>query len=118
MLSVSVILSWKCFSCVVMLCIFAQQEIGLFWGGLRTLESSHCVVQLLEPETAISQGCVLDEFDCPLLKMVNLFRVIPSSSVCTAVSVVHKCTNTCERAASAVVEGCDISVNRLVFVCA
>ena len=45
--------------------------------------------------------------------------LIPSSSVSTAVSVVHKCTKTCsfvEKTASAVVEGCDTSVNRLVFV--
>ena len=50
--------------------------------------------------------------------MVDFLCVIPSSSVCTAVSVVHKCTTTClfvEITASAVVEGCDTSVNRLVF---
>eukprot|EP00731_Ephydatia_muelleri_P034720 Em0073g17a len=47
------------------------------------------------------------KFDCPLLTMVD-FCVIPSSSVCAAVSVVHKCTTTCsfvEKTASAVVEG-------------
>ena len=99
--------------------VFTQQEIGLFWGGFRTGESSYYIIQLLEPETAIPQGCILDEFDCPLLTMVDFFCVIPSSSVCTAVSVVHKCTRTCsfvEKTASAVVEGCDTSVNRLVFV--
>ena len=50
--------------------------------------------------------------------MVDFFCVTPSSSVCTAVSVVQ-CTMTClfvEKTASAVVEGCDTSVNRLVFV--
>ena len=62
---------------------------------------------------------ILDEFDCPLLTMVDsFFCVIPSSSVSAAVLVVHKCTTTCsfvEKTASAVVEGCDTSVNRLVF---
>ena len=101
--------------------VFTQQEIGLFWGGFRTGESSYCIIQLLEPETAIPQGCILDEFDCPLLTMVDFFCVIPSTSVCTAVctavSVVHKCTTTCfEKTASAVVEGCDSSINSLVFV--
>ncbi|KAL5468894.1 hypothetical protein EMCRGX_G030040 [Ephydatia muelleri] len=97
----------------------SSQEIGLLSGGFRTGESSYCIIQLLEPETAISQGCILDEFDCPLLTMVDFFCVIPSSSVCAAVSVVHKCTTTCsfvEKTASAVVEECDTSVNRLVFV--
>ena len=75
--------------------VFTQQEIGLLWGGFRTGESSYCIIQLLEPETAIPQGCILDEFDCPLLTMVGFFCVIPSSSVCAAVSVVHKCTTTC-----------------------
>ena len=99
--------------------VFTQQEIGLLWRGFRTGESSYCIIQLLEPEAAIPQGCILDEFDCPLLTMVDFFCVIPSSSVCAAVSVVHKCTTTCsfvEKTASAVVEGCDTSVNRLVFV--
>ena len=49
-------------------------------------------VQVLEPETAIPPGSILDEFDCPLLTMVDFFRVISSSPVCAAVSVVHKCT--------------------------
>ena len=96
--------------------MFTQQEIGLFWGGFRTSESSYCTVQVLEPEAAIPQGCILDEFDCPLLIMVDFFHVIP---VCAAVSVVHKCTTTCsfvEKTASVVVEGCDTSINRLVFV--
>ena len=51
--------------------------------------------------------------------MVDFICVIPSSSVCAAVSVVHKCTTTCsfvEKTASVVVEWCDTSVNRLVFV--
>eukprot|EP00731_Ephydatia_muelleri_P014299 Em0008g19a len=65
------------------------------WGGFRTGESSYCIIQLLEPETAIPQGCILYEFDCPLLTMVDFFCVIPSSSVYVAVSVVHKCTTTC-----------------------
>ena len=84
---------------------FTQQEIGLFWGGFRTGESSYCIIQLLEPETAIPQGCILDEFDCPLLTMVD-FCVIPSSSVCTAVfsgpqvqlwlkGVIHPSTDLC-----------------------
>ena len=53
--------------------VFTQQEIGLLWGGFQTGESSYCIIQLLEPETAISQGCLLDEFDCPLLTMVDFF---------------------------------------------
>ena len=57
--------------------VFTQQEIGLFWGGFPTGESSYCIIQLLEPETAIPQGCILDEFDCPLLTMVDFFYVIP-----------------------------------------
>eukprot|EP00731_Ephydatia_muelleri_P026681 Em0018g781a len=88
-------------------------------GRFRTFESSYCTVQVLEPEKAIPQGCILYEFDCPLLTMVDFFHVIPSSSVCAAVSVVHKCTTTCsfvEKTASVVVEGCDTSINRLVFV--
>ena len=40
--------------------VFTQQDIGLFWGGFRTGESSYCIIQLLEPETAIPQGCILD----------------------------------------------------------
>ena len=119
MFCVWVVLS-DCVIYVLVLCVcvcdtvhvFTQQEIGLLWGGFRTGESSYCIIQLLEPETAISQGCILDEFDCPLLTMVD-FCVIPSSSVCAAVSVVHKCTTTCsfvEKTASAVVEGCDTSV--------
>ncbi|KAL5474465.1 hypothetical protein EMCRGX_G026415 [Ephydatia muelleri] len=38
----------------------SSQDIGLFWGGFRTGESSYCIIQLLEPETAIPQGCILD----------------------------------------------------------
>ena len=38
--------------------VFTQQEIGLFWGGFRSGESSYCIIQLLEPETAIPQGCI------------------------------------------------------------
>ena len=97
--------------------VFTQQEIGLFWGGFRTSESSYCVVQIVvEPDAVIPQ---LDEFDCPLLTMVDFFRVIPSTSVRTAVSVVHKCSTTCsfvEKTTPAVIEGCDSTVNRLVFV--
>ena len=107
---------WFCVFVCDTVHVFTQQEIGLFWGGFPTGESSYCIIQLLEPETAIPQGCILDEFDCPLLTMVDFFYVIP---VYTAVSVVHKCTTTCsfvEKTASAVVEGCDTSVNRLVFV--
>ncbi|KAL5471430.1 hypothetical protein EMCRGX_G029548 [Ephydatia muelleri] len=52
-----------------------RQEIGLFWGGFQTGESSYCTVQVLDPETAIPQGCILDEFDCPLLTMVDFFHV-------------------------------------------
>ena len=113
----------ECVIYVLVLCVCVGDTVHVLnWstlGGFRTGESSYCIIQLLEPETAIPQGCILDEFDCPLLTVVDFFYVIPSSSFCAAVSVVHKCTTTCsfvEKTASAVVEGCDTSVNRLVFV--
>ena len=60
---------YDCVIYVLVLCVcvcdtvhvFTQQEIGLLWRGFRTGESSYCIIQLLEPETAISQGCILDE---------------------------------------------------------
>ena len=106
-----------CCLCVI-LCVYTAGNWSIL-GRFRTFESSYCTVQVLEPEKAIPQGCILYEFDCPLLTMVDFFHVIPSSSVCAAVSVVHKCTTTCsfvEKTASVVVEGCDTSINRLVFV--
>ena len=96
--------------------VFTQQEIGLFWEVSELVK-----VPTVLSSFSIPQGCILDEFGCPLLTMVDFFCVIPSTSVCTAVcttvSVVHKCTTTCfEKTASAVVEGCDSSINSLVLV--
>eukprot|EP00731_Ephydatia_muelleri_P033385 Em0028g60a len=61
----------------------------------------------LNQKQLFHKAVYLMKYDCPLLTMVD-FCVIPSSSVCAAVSVVHKCTTTCsfvEKTASAVVEG-------------
>ena len=64
--------------------VFTQQEIGLFRGGFRTGESFYCIIQPLEPETAIPQGCihVLDEFDCPLWTSSVSFLHLLSAQMC------------------------------------
>ena len=57
--------------CVCCVCVVLRKSqtdfytARLFWGGFQTSESSYCTVQVLEPETTIPQGCILDEFDCP-----------------------------------------------------
>ena len=59
--------------CGVCVCVVLRKSQTDFYtagnwsilGRFQTSESSYCTVQVLEPETTIPQGCILDEFDCP-----------------------------------------------------
>ena len=111
---------WFCVFVCVILCMCLHSRKLVYSGEVSELVKVPTVLSsFLNQKQLFHKAVYLMKFDCPLLTMVDFFCVIPSSSVCAAVSVVHKCTTTCsfvEKTASAVVEGCDTSVNRLVFV--
>ena len=38
---------------------------------------------------------ILTEFDCPLLNLTTNIFVLPTSSICSSISIAHLCSHTC-----------------------
>jgi len=57
-------------------------------------QTSYCIVQMYEPMDNFGIP-ILNEFDCPLFSLTNLFRCVVSNSILQSVSIIHECTSSC-----------------------
>ena len=55
---------------------------------------SYCVIQLFESVDTFGTQ-VINEYDCPLLSLICLFRCVLPHSIIQSVCIVHECTPTC-----------------------
>eukprot|EP00731_Ephydatia_muelleri_P026621 Em0018g721a len=99
-------------------CIYQQGTLRKL--STAALELGAIKMTIPEHDTILLSQAIAS---CTLLippSLKSSTRVTISAAIYgSAVSVVHKCTTTCsfvEKTASVVVEGCDTSINRLVFV--
>ena len=51
---------------------------------------SYCVIQLFELVDTFGTQ-VINEYDCPLLSLICLFRCVSPHSIIQSVSIVHEC---------------------------
>ena len=77
---------------------FMQIDFGLLAACFHVRRerkgASYCIVQLYEPMDTFGIP-VINEFDCPLLSLTNLFRCVLSYTISQSVSVIHECTPSC-----------------------
>ena len=53
------------------------------------------MVQHMDPHMVASGQPCLNQFDCPLLTLTKVIRVLFPAAIVRAISVVHQCTSTC-----------------------
>ncbi len=58
-------------------------------------KKAYCILQLFEKVEANSQD-VLNDRDCPLLLLLNILILVPSTSVVSDVSIAHECGSECK----------------------
>lgn len=73
-----------------------QVEYGILIAlvALQRLPQRYCIIQKLEP-VSLNDEQIVNDFDCPVLSLLNDFYAISPDCVLTPVSVVHQCTHTC-----------------------
>ena len=69
-------------------------EVGILLSCFQSNSTRYCIVQHMDREMASGQPC-LNEFDCPLLTLTTVLRVLSPTVIVRAVSVIHQCTSTC-----------------------
>ena len=69
-------------------------QVGVFLSCFQSNEKCYCIVRHLEP-LMVGTTPQLNQFDCPLLTLTNILRVLPSVNNFCSVSVVHQCSTTC-----------------------
>ena len=69
-------------------------EVGILVSCFESNSTRYCVVQHMDREMASGQPSH-NEFDCPLLTLTKVLRVLSSTAIVRAISVVHQCTSTC-----------------------
>ena len=67
----------------LMACFAQTKELG-----------EYCIIQRYERVLCGDQQ-LTNEKECPLLFRVKVLAVIPASAICTAVSIVHECGQSC-----------------------
>jgi len=67
----------------LMACFAQTKELG-----------EYCIIQRYERVLCGDQQ-LTNEKECPLLFRVKVLAVIPASAICTAVSIVHECDQSC-----------------------
>ena len=73
-------------------------EVGILVSCFESNSNRYCVVQHMDREMASGQPSH-NEFDCPLLTLTKVLRVLSSTAIVCAISVVndeavHQCTST------------------------
>ena len=56
--------------------------------------SRYCFIQVFEPMDSLGTT-MLNEYECPLYSLTNLFRCVPSDCIKHSVSLLHECTPSC-----------------------
>ena len=110
--------SLLCICLVYVLCI--QRKYGYLLSCFRVIETreDYCLVQWMSPLCDPVGHQVTNEFECPLFSLSCVFVVLPASKVCSYLSFVHECTNTCvftEDVVPVEVEREACSTRRLIF---
>ena len=99
--------------------VFSPQEndIGYLVGCFHAVQGSYCIVRPFQ-YMDVGGEAISNEFDCPIVTVTDLIYCISSVTVCSAISVVHKCTASCvfnTNMASRRVEHEDILLPQLLY---
>ena len=70
-------------------------EVGILLSCFESNSTRYCMVQHMDPHMVASGQPCLNQFDCPLLTLTKVIRVLSPAAIVRAISVVHQCTSTC-----------------------
>ena len=62
---------------------------------LKERQLSVCLIQVMEPMTALEGDAICNELGCPLLTLTKTIRAVHPNCVLSSVSIVHQCTESC-----------------------
>ena len=75
--------------------IIMQMDAGILRACFEAEGDNWCIVQMYEEDTSEDGKGLVNEFDCPILKLTKVLLAAPTTCILSPASIVHNCNLTC-----------------------